>query len=86
MSDSFAVKMVCVVLGVIAVGGSATVWALSVQAKAIPEELVASTAAAVTGLLGLLAATRTGTTDVQVVNQPADPVPVAENPPNNEGA
>lgn len=77
MSDTFDVKAVVVVLGIIAVSGSVSIQALAVLQRAIPEELVASTGAAVTGLLGMLAATRTGPSPVTVENESDEPVPVA---------
>ncbi len=77
-SDSFAVKIAVSVLAIIAVGASATIWWLAAHRHPIAEELVVSAGAAVTGLLGMLAATRTGTQPVQVQNSPADPVNVEE--------
>lgn len=75
-SDSFAVKVAVCVLAFIAVSGSICIQALALLERGIPEEVVVSAGAAVTGILGLLAATRTGPAPVEVVNAPADPVPV----------
>jgi hypothetical protein len=80
-SDGFAVKVAVLVLAFIAIAGSVTIYALAMLERTIPEEVVASTAAAVTGTLGLLAATRTGPTDVVVQNEgPAEAIPVDETP------
>lgn len=80
-SDSFAVKVAVTVLAFIAIAGACTIYTLAVMEQAIPEEVVASAGAAVTGILGLLAATRTGTQPVQVMNQgPGEEVPVEPNP------
>lgn len=80
-SDGFAVKIVVCTLAVIAVGGFASISYLAFTGTAIPDQLDRLIAGAVGALIGILAATRTGTTDVQVVNEgPGEAVPVAESP------
>jgi hypothetical protein len=81
MTQTRVVMAVVVFLGVFALGGlGGVVWLISVGAETGSVAVVAGlTGTALGSMATMLASTRSGVTtpqDVQVVNKPADPVPV----------
>lgn len=77
-SDNFAVRAVVCTLAIVTVGGFAAIAYLSSTQTPIPDQLDRLVAGAMGALIGILAATRTGTAEVSVVNPPGDPLPVEE--------
>lgn len=80
-ADAFAVRVVTVTLAVTTLGVLAAVAFLSFTGTAIPDPLTRIGDVSLGALVGILAATRTGTSDVTVVNPPESPVQVEEAPP-----
>lgn len=79
-SDHFAVRVVVVTLAVATLVGLCLTGYLSATEKAIPDQLDRLITLMAGGLLGILSRTSSGTTDVQVVNEPENAVPVNDNP------
>lgn len=76
-NDRFTIRGVIVILGLVAVGALLAGSVLAYQGKPIPDFIVATLGAAVGAVGSLLAKTSLDSTqDVQVVNEPGDPVPV----------
>ena len=81
MTDLFPIRVVVVAMAIVLVGSVAACTFLAFTQTPIPDLLGTLAVAAMTGTSALLAKTggaTAGPTDVQVVNQPGDPVPVSD--------
>lgn len=76
MNSQSTVRLVIGVLGLLALSVVVGGFALAMTDRSIPESLIAIGSAAAGAVAGILS--RTGDTDVRVVNDEADPVPVEQ--------
>lgn len=74
MNSQSTVRLVIGVLGLLALAVVIGGFALAMTDRSIPESLIAIGSAAAGAVAGILA--RTGESEVRVVNDAADPVPV----------
>lgn len=79
-SDNFSVRVVVCVLGVGVLIGLVAMAYLSFTGTAIPDPLDRLTTLMAGALIGVLAKTSTAAEQVQVVNEPDQPVPVEPAP------
>lgn len=79
-NERTTVNLVVGFLGLVVLFGMGIGGYLAVFDKGVPDFIVATTSAAIGALGAMLAKTSTGAQDVQVVNEPAEAVPVAETP------
>lgn len=77
-AELFNVRIVIILLGLIATVSLTFAGLLALDEKAIPDILVATVSGSLAALGALLSKTSTGPQEVQVMNQPADPVPTKE--------
>lgn len=75
-SDKFAVRVVIVVASIVALASLAAMIVMGLTHQQVPDNIDRAFATAFGSLIGVIAATRTDTQAVNVVNPPTDPVPV----------
>jgi hypothetical protein len=81
--DQFPIRVVVLALGMVVVGGMLVIAYLATTQTAIPDSLdrlVFGALTAVTALLAKTSTTPAGGAPVEIVNDNANPVPVAEQP------
>jgi hypothetical protein len=80
-SDKFSVRAVVIVLAIVAIGSLAAMVGLTIVHQQVPDSIDRAFTLSLGALIGVLAQTRTGgqpAQDVNVVNEPANPVPVEQ--------